>query len=114
MFENMVDWITVVSWIVTFFELVAALLIFYGSARVALELATKALRRQAPNYTAIRLDFTPKILLALDIFVANDLVRTILTPTLDQAIVLAFIVGIRIVVGVSLNMELRGSTNKEI
>jgi uncharacterized membrane protein len=50
----------------------------------------------------------------LDIFVANDLVRTILTPTLDQAIVLAFIVGIRIVVGVSLNMELRGSINKEI
>ena len=114
MFENIIDWVTVVNWIVTFFELVGALLIFYGSARVALELVKNAFRRQALNYTAIRLDYTPKILLALDIFVANDLVRTILTPTLDQAIILAFVVGIRTVVGVSLTMELRGSTNKEI
>jgi uncharacterized membrane protein len=114
MFEDIINWIAVVSWIVTFFELVGALLIFYGSARVALELVTKAFRRQAPNYTAIRLDYTPKILLALDIFVANDLVRTILTPTLDQAIILAFVVGIRTVVGLSLNKELREFSNKEI
>jgi len=107
MFENIINWVTVVSWIVTFFELVGALLIFYGSARVALELVTNAFRQQVPNYTAIRLDYTPKILLALDIFVANDLVRTILTPTLDQAIILAFVVGVRTVVGVSLNRELR-------
>ncbi len=107
MFEDIINWIAVVSWIVTFFELVGTLLIFYGSARVALELVTNAFRRQAPNYTAIRLNYTPKILLALDIFVANDLVRTILTPTLDQAIILAFVVGIRTVVGLSLNKELR-------
>lgn len=113
MLENIINWVIIVSWIVTFFELVGALLIFYGSARVALELVTNAFRRQAPNYTAIRLNYTPKILLALDIFVANDLVRTVLTPTLDQAIILAFVVGIRTVVGVSLNMELKGSTNKE-
>jgi uncharacterized membrane protein len=80
MFENIVNLVTVVSWIVTFFELVGALLIFYGSARVALELVTNAFRRKAPNYTAIRLDYTLKILLALDIFVANDLVRTSSPP----------------------------------
>jgi len=113
MLENIINWVIIVSWIVTFFELVGALLIFYGSARVALELVTNAFRRKAPNYTAIRLNYTPKILLALDIFVANDLVRTVLTPTLDQAIILAFVVGIRTVVGVSLNMELKGSTNKD-
>jgi uncharacterized membrane protein len=107
MLAEIVNWITVVSWIVTFFELVGAILIFYGSARVVVELVTNALRRQAPNYTVIRLDYTPKILLALDIFIANDLVRTILAPTLDQAIILAFVVGIRTVVGVSLNRELR-------
>ena len=94
------------------FELVGALLIFYGSARVAVELVTNAFRRKAPNYTAIRLNYTPKILLALEIFIANDLVRTILTPTLDQAIILAFVVGIRTIVGVSLNRELR-SANME-
>jgi uncharacterized membrane protein len=53
------------------------------------------------------MDYTSKIVLALELFVANDLVRTILSPTLDQAVILAFIVGIRTVVGLSLNKELR-------
>lgn len=107
MFADAINWIAVVTWIVTFFELVGAVLIFYGSASVVVELVMSALRRKSPNYTTIRLDYAPKILLALDIFIANDLVRTILAPTLDQAIILAFIVGIRTVVGVSLNKELR-------
>ncbi|MDD1725965.1 MAG: DUF1622 domain-containing protein, partial [Euryarchaeota archaeon] len=106
MFQAIINWTTVLTWIVTFFEIVGGIIIFYGSARVAVQVVTSALRRQAPDYTAIRLDFTPKILLALEIFIANDLVRTILTPTLDQAIILAFVVGIRTVVGVSLNREL--------
>ncbi|MGZ4925511.1 MAG: DUF1622 domain-containing protein [Halobacteriota archaeon] len=107
MFEDITNWATLISWIVTFFELVGAIIIFYGSARVVVELVTNALRRRTPNYTAIRLDFTSKIVLALELFVANDLVRTILSPTLDQAVILAFVVGIRIVVGLSLNRELR-------
>jgi uncharacterized membrane protein len=112
MIQDIINWITVLTWIVTFFEIVGGIIIFYGSARVVVEFAASALRRQAPDYTAIRLDFTPKILLALEIFIANDLVRTILTPTLDQAIILAFVVGIRTIVGVSLNREL-SSANKE-
>ena len=107
MFEDTTNWITVVSWIVTFFELAGAIIIFYGSARVVVELVTNALHRKAPNYTVIRLEYTSKIVLALELFVANDLVRTILSPTLDQAVILAFVVGIRIVVGLSLNRELR-------
>jgi len=107
MLQDVANWITVVSWIVTFFEIIGAIIIFYGSVRVAVALSASVLRRQTPDYTAIRLDYTPKILLALDIFIANDLVRTILSPTLDQAIILAFVVGIRTVVGLALNKELR-------
>ena len=107
MLPDVANWITIVSWIVTFFEIIGAIIIFYGSARVVAALSASALRRQAPDYTAVRLDYTPKILLALDIFIANDLVRTILSPTLDQAIILAFVVGIRTVVGLALNRELR-------
>jgi uncharacterized membrane protein len=108
MLPDVANWITIVGWIVTFFEIIGAIIIFYGSARVVAVLSASALRRQAPDYTAVRLDYTPKILLALDIFIANDLVRTILSPTLDQAIILAFVVGIRTVVGLALNRELRG------
>ena len=67
----------------------------------------EAFRRKSPDYTTIRLDYAPKILLALDIFIANDLVRTTLASALDQEIILAFIVGIMTVVGVSLNSLLR-------
>jgi uncharacterized membrane protein len=107
MFEDITNWATLVSWIVTFFEIIGAIVIFYGSARIAVELLMSALRRKAPDYTAIRLDYTPKILLALEIFIANDLVKTIITPSLDDAVILAFVVGIRTVVGLSLNKELR-------
>jgi uncharacterized membrane protein len=107
MFVDTTNWATIISWIVTFFEIIGGIVIFYGSARVAVELLKSALRRQAPDYTAIRLDYTPKILLALEIFIANDLVKTIITPSLDDAVILAFVVGIRTVVGVSLNRELR-------
>lgn len=107
MFEDITTWATLVSWIVTFFEIIGAIVIFYGSARVAVELLKSALHRKSPDYTAIRLDYTPKILLALEIFIANDLVKTIITPSLDEVVILAFVVGIRTVVGVSLNRELR-------
>jgi uncharacterized membrane protein len=113
MLQDVANWITVVSWIVTFFEIIGAIIIFYGSARVAAALLVSAFRRQTPDYTAIRLDYTPKILLALDIFIANDLVRTILSPTLDQAVILAFVVGIRTVVGLALNRELRELAQKK-
>jgi uncharacterized membrane protein len=65
-----------------------------------------ALRKKAPDYTAIRLDYTPKILLALEIFIANDLVKTIITPSLEK-LLFSPSFGIRAVVGVSLNRELR-------
>ncbi|MGZ5502789.1 MAG: hypothetical protein ACXWEP_04930 [Halobacteriota archaeon] len=54
MFENVTNWTTVISWIVTFFEITGALIIFCGSAQVVVELVTNALHRKSPNYTAIR------------------------------------------------------------
>jgi uncharacterized membrane protein len=107
MFEDISNWVIVVSWIVTFFEVVGAVIIFYASARVVVELVKSVLHRHPPDYTAIRLDYTSKIVLALELFIANDLVRTILSPNLDQAIILAFIVGIRVIIGYSLSRELK-------
>ena len=52
-------------------------------------------------------DFPLKIVLALEFFIASDLIKAVLEPTLDRVIILAFIVGIRTVVGYSLNQELK-------
>ncbi len=100
-------WEDVINTIVTIFEIIAALIIFYGSARAVLEILTSSIHRQPPEYNAIRREYTKKISLALEFFVANDLVRTILEPSLNQIIIVAFIVGIRTVVGWSLSRELK-------
>ena len=46
-----------------------------------------------------------KIVLALEFFIAADLIRTVIQPTLDEVIILAVIVAIRTVVGYSLDKE---------
>ncbi len=104
---NDISWPELINAIVTVFEAVGALIIFYGSARAVVEIVASAVHRRPPSYSAIRREYTKKISLALEFFVANDLVRTILEPSLNQAIVLAFIVGIRTVVGWSLSQELK-------
>ncbi len=106
-------WQDVLNAIVTAFELIAALIIFYGSARAVVDILASGIRREPPPYSTIRLEYTKKISLALEFFVANDLVRTILEPSLNQVIVLAFIVGIRTVVGWSLSRELKELSAEE-
>ena len=47
------------------------------------------------------------LLLGLEFLVAADIVHTVLTPTLQDLAVLAAIVGIRTVISVSINWELK-------
>lgn len=107
-------WQDVLDAVVTVFEVIAGLIIFYGSARAVVDILASGIHRQPPPYSAIRLEYTKKISLALEFFVANDLVRTILEPSLNQIIVLAFIVGIRTVVGWSLSRELKELSAEEM
>ncbi len=102
-----VTWQDVINTIVTAFEIIAALIIFYGSARAIFDILASSIHRQPPEYNAVRREYTKKISLALEFFVANDLVKTILEPSLNQIIIVAFIVGIRTVVGWSLSRELK-------
>ena len=57
------------------------------------------------KYNTIRADFTSKIVIALEFFIAADLIRTVIQPTLDEVIILAVIVAIRTVVGYTLDKE---------
>lgn len=61
--------------------------------------------KKSSDYNLIRADFTSKIVLALEFFIAADLIRTVIQPTLDEVIILAVIVAIRTVVGYSLDKE---------
>lgn len=87
--------------------LFGAILVFYGGMRAAIKVILKELSRRSYEYNDIRLDFTNKIVLALEFFIAADLIKSIMQPTLSDVIVLAVIVAIRTVVGYSLNTELK-------
>jgi uncharacterized membrane protein len=95
----------IVTYVALFFSIFGAILIVYGGLRAIYKILKVELWRQSSDYNAIRIDFTSKIVLALEFFIAADLVRTIIQPTLNEVIVLAVIVAIRTVVGYSLDKE---------
>lgn len=95
----------IITYISLFFSSFGAILIIYGGLRAIFRVFKVELWKKSSNYNSIRIDFTSKIVLALEFFIAADLIKTIIQPTLNEVIVLAVIVAIRTVVGYSLDKE---------
>ncbi len=95
----------IVTYISIFFSIFGAILIIYGGLRAIITILKVELFKKSSNYYLIRADFTSKIVLSLEFFIAADLIRTVIQPTLDEVIILAVIVAIRTVVGYSLDKE---------
>jgi uncharacterized membrane protein len=96
---------SIIDYVALFFSLFGAILIVYGGLRAIINILSVELLKKSISYNLIRVDFTSKIVLALEFFIAADLVRTIIQPSLNEVIVLAVIVAIRTVVGYSLDRE---------
>ncbi|MCT8338091.1 DUF1622 domain-containing protein [Methanoculleus sp. Afa-1] len=82
-----------------------ALFIVYGAAIAIVELLARETRIRAISYRDIRWKFTTRILIALEFFVAADVIRTILEPTLQDLVILGSLVTIRTVVSYFLGKE---------
>lgn len=95
----------IVTYISIFFSIFGAILIIYGGLRAIITILKVELFKKSSNYNLIRADFTSKIVLSLEFFIGADLIRTVIQPTLNEVIILAVIVGIRTVVGYSLDKE---------
>ncbi len=103
----MIDFVTFVSIVANVLSYFGAIVIFYGGIRAIIGVIKIEVIRQKIEYNDVRLDFTPKIVIGLEFFIAADLIKTILEPNLNQVVILAVIVAIRTVVGFSLNREIR-------
>ncbi|MGZ7048753.1 MAG: DUF1622 domain-containing protein [Methanobacterium sp.] len=103
----MVEYPFIILIIVDFLSYFGAIVIFYGGLRAVVGVLKIEILRREKSYNDIRLDFTSKIVLGLEFFIAADLIKSILEPTFDQLIVLAIIVAIRTVVGYSLTHEIK-------
>ena len=97
----------IINYISYSLALFGPVLVFYGGIRAVIRVIAREVLGRNYEYNDIRLDFTTKIVLALEFFIAADLIKSILQPTLNDVIVLAVIVAIRTVVGYSLNIELK-------
>ncbi|CDG65981.1 putative membrane protein [Methanobacterium sp. MB1] len=103
----------IISYISYSLAVFGAIFVFYGGIRAVIKVIIHEIRGGSEEYNDIRLDFTTKIVLSLEFFIAADLVKSILQPTFNDVILLAIIVAIRTVVGYSLNSELKDlSENK--
>ena len=95
----------IITYISLFFSIFGAILIVYGGLKAIITILKVEILKKSLNYNTIRADFTSKIVLSLEFFIAADLIRTVIQPTLDEVIILAVIVAIRTVVGYSLDKE---------
>jgi uncharacterized membrane protein len=94
------------------FEALGALILVIG-VLWSFVLAVLTLRQPGPArqaYTVLRQAFGGTLLLALEILVAADLIRTVaVSPTLDNVLVLGLIVLIRTLLSFSLEVEVEGA-----
>ena len=103
----MVDYGTIIIYIASILSYFGAVVIFYGGIRAAIGVLSIEILKKKTSYNDVRMDFTPKLLIGLEFFIAGDLIKSIIEPNLNQVIVLAIIVSIRTVVGFSLNKEIK-------
>ncbi|OEC85888.1 MULTISPECIES: DUF1622 domain-containing protein [Methanobacterium] len=103
----MVDYGTVIVYIASILSYFGAVVIFYGGIRAAIGVLSIEILKRKTSYNEVRLDFTPKILIGLEFFIAGDLIKSIIEPNLNQVIILAIIVSIRTIVGFSLGREIK-------
>lgn len=86
------------------FSIVGSIVIIYGGILATVNTIIGEIKKR--NYYAkTRIDFTQKIALGLEFFIAGDLIRTILEPTFDEIIILIIVVSIRTIIGYTLSLE---------
>ena len=101
--------ITITQFLITFiplgFSIVGSIIIIYGGILATINTLKGEIKRQKNYYANVRIDFTSKIALGLEFFIAGDLIKTIIEPTFNEIIILAIIVAIRTIIGYTLSKE---------
>ena len=100
---------TVLELTILAIEFVGASFIVISVALGLIEIVRSAIRpsnQAAPSVA--RLNLAQRLVLALEFLIAADILKTILTPTLEDMALLGSIIAIRTVLSLSIAYELRG------
>lgn len=91
-------------------DLIGVGIIAYGAIVTLIfliQVEARDVKQAGLNQHSIKQQFTTRILSRLEFFIAGDVLKTILNPTLQSLEVVAIIVGIRAVLSFLLNRELK-------
>jgi uncharacterized membrane protein len=87
------------------FGVIGAVIIVYGGLAAAFRTLSLELLKKPLTYTDIRSDFTLKIIFGLEFFIAADVLKTLISPSLDEIILLGAVVAIRTILAYFLSKE---------
>jgi uncharacterized membrane protein len=98
-----------VATVIELFAIVVLLngLLRFAVAYVAAELASRDPKASAARLNRGRVDLSRYILAGLEVFIVSDIVRTVISPTLEALAVLAALVAIRSAISFFLGREIR-------
>jgi uncharacterized membrane protein len=99
----------IVEYLAFILNVMGALVVIYGSLRAFISLLGvefTANIKKFHRYGNLKRTYVQKLILALDFFVAADLLKLVAMPTMDEIVLIALIVVIRTVLNYSLNHEI--------
>ena len=99
--------VAAVQWLRLLIESIGALVIAVGAVVALLALVGPVLRREAPNFTRVRIRFARYLALALEFQLGADILSTAIAPSWDQIGKLAAIAVIRTALNYFLTREMR-------
>jgi uncharacterized membrane protein len=102
------DGLTLID-VINFFSLVfgitGATLIIYGGLKSIVNIILLEFRKKQITYTRIRQMFTSYLVFGLEFFIAADVLKTFITPTQQEVLLLGAVVVIRTILGYFLSRE---------
>ena len=106
---NFLDhWIRVVlGYLVPVIEAFGALVVVVGSTRTVVQYLRSCMGPGPDRMASLRIQLGQSMVMGLEFLVAADILRTALTPTWNEMLLLAALIGLRTVLNYFVELELR-------
>jgi len=98
---------TILGYLVPLVEACGALVIIVGAVRTIVKYLSACVGRGPDYMTSLRIQLGQDMVMGLEFLVAADILRTALTPTWNEMLLLASLIGLRTILNYFVELELR-------
>jgi uncharacterized membrane protein len=97
--------IDIINFFSLLFGITGAALIIYGGLKAIINIILLEFRKIQITYPHIRRAFTSYLVFGLEFFIAGDVIKTLITPSQQEILLLGAVVAIRTILGYFLSRE---------